>query len=210
MNQGLQTGSVARPGAFLGEITQAVRDLAVERYGTAEGRTLDVACGNGLFFAALPRTTSRLFGSDLDVSLLEESRSVFSDNDLTGVCLSQADAAHLPFQSDTFDNIFFLNTLINISDDRVVSYILNELMRVCRPGGRVFVDFRNGRNPVLKLRYGLHNLVADFTTRGYDFKQIAGSFETSGFDPVQVHVAARRVPIGTLAYLIEARKSIQV
>ena len=206
MDDSLKTESVNRPAAFLGGITQAVRNLAVEQYGSAEGRTLDVACGNGLFFAALPATASRLFGSDLDRGLLVESRSVFRDNGLTGVRLSQADAAHLPYQDGVFDNIFFLNTLINISDDLIVTYILRELMRVCRPGGRVFVDFRNGRNPVLKLRYWLHNFLADFTTRGYDFRQIAGAFETSGFTPVQIHVALRRFPIGSLAYLVEAHK----
>ena len=206
MIEPLRTQSVARAGAFLGKITKAVRNLAVERYGSADGTTLDVACGNGLFFAALPVTGSRLFGSDLDLGLLLESRAIFKDNNLTGVRLSRADAAHLPYRSETFDNIFFLNTLINISDDLIVTYILRELMRVCRPGGRVFVDFRNGRNPVLKLRYWLHNFLADFTTRGYDFRQIAGAFETSGFTPVQIHVAMRRFPIGSLAYLVEAHK----
>ena len=198
---------MTRPGAFLGKITRKVRNLAADLYEPSGGRTLDVGCGNGLFFASLNKGTDRFVGSDLDLALLHEAGKVFRDNDVRGVWLTQANALDLPFPDDSFDNVFFLNTLINIALPETAFHILAELMRVCRPGGRVLFDIRNGRNLLLRLRYGFHNLFADFTTRGYDLRQIRGAFASSGFETVHAHTVSRRFPFGIFSYLIEAKKS---
>jgi len=108
----LDTSGVQRPGAFFGHITQTIRDLAAQRFSFAkEGSTLDVGCGNGLFFASLPQPTGHLVGTDLDLNLLFEAKRIFVDNQIEGVRLVQGNVTTLPFSDKTFDNIFFLNTL---------------------------------------------------------------------------------------------------
>ena len=89
--KGPDTSSVARPGAFLGRITNAVRERAAQRFGaTMEGLTLDVGCGNGLFFASLERTEGHFVGIDHDLELFREATQVFEDNQIGNVWLALA------------------------------------------------------------------------------------------------------------------------
>ena len=205
----LDTSGVQRPGAFFGHITQEVRDLAAHRFDpSGDGLTLDVGCGNGLFFASLNPRTARLVGADLDLDLLREAKQIFSDNRIGGVTLVQGDVGALPFPDKTFDNLFFLNTLINIPDDRTARCLLHELMRICCPGGRIFVDIRNRANPILRLKYWWHNRRADFSTRAYHLRQIGGLFESSGFRVVARHRVGPGLPFGPFAYLLEVQRPL--
>ncbi|MCZ6634511.1 MAG: class I SAM-dependent methyltransferase, partial [bacterium] len=202
----LNTSGVQRPGAFFGHMTQTIRDLAVQRFSVAKkGLTLDVGCGNGLFFASLPQPTGRLVGIDLDLDLLFEAKRIFVDNQIEDVRLVQGNVTTLPFPDKTFDNIFFLNTLINIPTDEIVQILLDELMRICRPAGRIFVDIRNGANPVLKMRYWLHNRREDFCTRGYHLRQMGGIFAAKGFQIVHRDHLGLKLPFAALGYLLEVQ-----
>ena len=98
--ENLNTTAVQRPGAFFGHITQNVRNLAHEYFKTAtKGLTLDVGCGNGLFFASLPKPTGKLIGTDLDLSLLYESKQIFADNQVENVSLVQGNVTTMPFSN---------------------------------------------------------------------------------------------------------------
>jgi ubiquinone/menaquinone biosynthesis C-methylase UbiE len=202
----LDTTAVQRPGAFFGHITQNVRNLANEYFTTAQkGLTLDVGCGNGLFFASLPKPTGKLVGTDLDLSLLYESKQIFKDNEVANVSLVQGNVTTMPFEDKSFDNIFFLNTLINIPTDEIAAILLNELMRICRPGGRIFVDIRNAGNPVLRYRYWRHNRREEFTTRGYHLRHLAGLFATKGFKITRKTAIGPKLPFLALGYFLEAQ-----
>ena len=203
----LNTSSVARPGAFLGRITSAVRDLAARRLDAADGGlALDVGCGNGLFFASLCDRGKLLVGLDCDLPILREAGRVFADNRVGAVHRVGGDARALPFRDGTFDNIFSLTTLINILEDRAVHLFLGELMRVCRPGGRIFVDIRNAANPYLRVKYWWHNRREDFPVRAYYLRRIAGAFASAGFRVVARHPVGPRLPFGAFAYLLEVRR----
>ncbi len=201
------TSSVEHPGAFLGTIMRGVRETAAGRLNSRQrGLTLDVGCGNGLFFASLPESEGGLVGIDRTSGLLQEARRVFSDNQVENVWLAISDALMLPFEDQTFDNIFFLNTLMNISDDTTVHEFLCEFMRVCRPGGRIFLDFRNAANPYFRVRYWLHNLRGDFTIRAYHLSQIRGVFAAGGFEIIGKWPVGPLLPFGRSAYLLEVRR----
>jgi len=204
----LDTSAVTRPGAFLGGITTSVRDRAVARFDGADpGRTLDVGCGNGLFFAALGQSAQAYHGLDADRLLLREARRVFADNGIARTSLVEGDLADLPYLTGSFDYVFFLNTLVNIPSEEATAGLLDELARVCRPGGRIFLDIRNGRNPWLRARYWWHNHREDFITRGHDLGRIRNAFLARGFGPVEVHTIGLRIPVMAWAYVLEATKS---
>ena len=203
----LDTSSVQRPGAFFGRITLAVRETAASLFEPAEGtKSLDVGCGNGLFFASLRTGSGTLIGADRDLGLLREARQVFRDNQTHNAALAQGDALALPFPDETFDEIFLLNTLINIPTREAVQRLLGELMRVCRPGGRIWVDIRNAANPYLRVKYWCHNVFGDFPTRTHDLGQIQGIFTSQGFEILGRHRIGPGFPLGPPAFLIEARR----
>jgi|GEM_PF-2312443 ubiquinone/menaquinone biosynthesis C-methylase UbiE len=95
----LDTSSVKNRGAFLGRLTSTIRNLAVNCYKSAgDSKTLDIGCGNGLFFAELQAQGDLLVGADLDIALLWEARDIFADNDTRDVQLTMANVGSLPFR----------------------------------------------------------------------------------------------------------------
>jgi len=102
--------------------------------------------------------------------------------------------------------VLFLNALINIPDDTTVHRLLAELSRVCKPGGRIFVDIRNGSNPWLRFRYWIHNLVGNFVTRGYVLASTARLLEQVGCRVVDTHPIGVRWLTGPAAFLLEAER----
>lgn len=202
----IDTSAVQRPGAFFGHITQTVRDLAASCFvSSPQSRTLDVGCGNGLFFASLPPARGLRVGFDLDLQLLREARQIFSDNRTQSVSLVRGDITSLPFSDGAFDNIFFLNTLINISASAMVRFLVGELMRICRPGGRIFIDIRNAGNPLLRLRYWRNNRREDFVTRAYHLRHLSGLFAAKNFRITRKMPIGPRFPLFTLGYVLEVR-----
>lgn len=203
-NTPLNTTAVQRPGAFFGHITQTVRTWAASRYKPG-GRTLDVGCGNGLFFASLTSASDQRIGIDLDIGLLQEARRIFADNRTSNVALCCGNVMHLPFPDKTFDNIFFLNTLVNIPTDEITSQLLRELMRICRPGGRLILDIRNAANPLLRLRYWRHNRRENFTTRGHHIRHLRGLFASQGFHVAHKIPIGPRLPCLAFGYVLDVR-----
>jgi SAM-dependent methyltransferase len=201
----LNVSRVARQGAFLGGITSEVRSRAAALLRGATGTVLDVGCGNALLFAEAGEGSDlRRVGLDGDLALLREARGVMADNGVSGVRLVKGDAFHLPFRAGAGDAVLLLNTLVNVPSDDLGERLLRGLMGVCRPGGRLIFDVRNGSNPLLWLRYAFHNLREDFTTRTHGLAWARDLCAANGFEVV------RAEPVGprwmAWAYLVEARK----
>jgi ubiquinone/menaquinone biosynthesis C-methylase UbiE len=185
-----------------GEITATIRDKAGRLCGKAEGRLLDVGCGNGLFFSALGNQRDlRLFGLDRSWELLSEARETVDP-----LRLIRGVMGELPFQDWSFDWVVCLSTLYNLSGMDEVEHALREMIRICKPGGRVLVDIRNRANPYIRLKYWWHGIWSDFPVRAYTLSQFVDVFREEGFDIERV------VSIGpdwsrlALAYLIQARR----
>ena len=100
-------------------------------------KVLDVGCGSGEFTFYLAGETKDVCftGLDLDGQLVEAARSRASDfgND-NSFQFMQGDALQLPFDDGTLDLVVSQTFLINIPDYRGA---LQEMKRVCRPGGLV-------------------------------------------------------------------------
>lgn len=90
---------------------------------------LDLGCGTGLLLDFLRRggqDTSRLVGVDLSEGMLACAQA-------RGMRVVQADAAHLPFETDAFEAVVSFTVLRLFSDDERPA--LREIARVLRPGG---------------------------------------------------------------------------
>ncbi|HUK37310.1 MAG TPA: methyltransferase domain-containing protein [Vicinamibacterales bacterium] len=123
------------------------RVQAIQRIGIAPGdRILEVGVGTGINACLYPRDCS-VTGIDLSAPMLEKARERFARKGVRNVRLHEMDAAALKFADDTFD-IVYAPYVISVVPDPVA--VVHEMIRVCRPAGRVvFLNHFRSENLVL-------------------------------------------------------------
>ena len=96
-------------------------------------RVLDVACGTGTAALVAARHYSEVTGIDFAPSLIDRAqlRAAAEGYDVT---LRVADAQELPFEDDSFDVVLSIYGVQFAPDQPTAA---SELLRVCRPGGRI-------------------------------------------------------------------------
>jgi SAM-dependent methyltransferase len=101
------------------------------RFGSQNSRPklLEVGCGTG---GLLRELTSWADAYGLDLST--EAVGFCRERGLATVCRGSLNA--LPFRDDTFDGVIGVDVLEHLDDDEGA---MRELLRVCRPGGRMVV-----------------------------------------------------------------------
>ncbi len=111
-------------------------DFVEARLGGKRPRAvLDLACGAGRHTSALRRRGYRALGVDLSLTLLTQSP------ELPRVA---GDMRSLPFADATFDWVLnFFTSFGYFESERENFRILEEMVRVMRPGGRFLIDLFN-------------------------------------------------------------------
>lgn len=202
----MNISSVSRKKAFLGNITTAVRNKAWELCQDYE-TILDVCCGNGLFFLHSKAKISEkrlMAGIDKSMELLREAKKIFQDNSVEGISLIQGDAFQLPFKPETFDRVVCVNTLLNIASLDAIEALLAELMRICKPNGRLLVEIRNQSNPYIRLKYWMHARRQKFPVRAYKVEDISDIFKRHAFHCTRIFPVGCPIEFIAKAFLIEA------
>lgn len=96
-------------------------------------RVLDVACGAGQLSFPATRAGATVTGVDIATNLLEQARSRAAAEGLP-TRFDEGDAEELPYEDAAFDLVFSLiGAMFAPRPDRVAA----ELVRLCRPGGRI-------------------------------------------------------------------------
>ena len=120
--------------AIVGTTLQIVGETLCEAADVRSNhRVLDVAAGNGNATLAAARRFASVISTDYVPSLLERGR-IRADADGLAVTFQQADAERLPFDEGSFDIVLSTFGVMFAPDHQQVA---NELLRVCRPGGRI-------------------------------------------------------------------------
>lgn len=120
--------------AVVGTTVQIVGETLCEAVDLHAGeRVLDVAAGNGNATLAAARRFAEVVSTDYVGALLERGRER-AKADRLPVTFLEADAENLPFETGSFDVVLSTFGVMFAPDhERAAS----ELVRVCRPGGRV-------------------------------------------------------------------------
>jgi SAM-dependent methyltransferase len=96
-------------------------------------RMLDVGCGAGQIAIPAARAGVNVTGVDIAANLIEQARTRAAAEGLS-VQLDEGDAETLPYEDATFDVVVSLiGAMFAPRPERVAA----ELVRVCRPGGRI-------------------------------------------------------------------------
>jgi SAM-dependent methyltransferase len=120
-------------GRVAAHIDACAREF-VGRLGLASGeRVLDVACGTGNIALAAARAGARVTGVDIATNLLDQARQRARAEGLTAH-FDEGNAEQLPYPDAGFDVVLSMFGVMFAPRPEVAAA---ELLRVCRPGGRV-------------------------------------------------------------------------
>ncbi len=120
--------------AVIGTTLQIVGELLCEAVDLRSGeRVLDVAAGNGNATLAAARRFARVTSTDYVPALLERGRSR-AEAERLDVTFEVADAEALPYPDASFDVVLSTYGVMFAPDHEQAA---REMMRVCRPGGRI-------------------------------------------------------------------------
>jgi ubiquinone/menaquinone biosynthesis C-methylase UbiE len=97
---------------------------------------LDVASGGGLIVCAFAPHVRHATGIDLTPAMLEQSRKLAGEKGITNVTWKQGDVTTLPFADASFSTVVTRYSFHHFLEPLAV---FKEMVRVCRPGGRILV-----------------------------------------------------------------------
>lgn len=107
-------------------------------------KILDAGAGSGRFTIEIARKGFNVVACDYSEAMLGTIRSKLQTLNLTNrVLLSRQDITRMTFGDNEFDYICSLRVMVNLDNVENEMKALHELMRVCRPGGTVVVEFVN-------------------------------------------------------------------
>jgi phosphatidylethanolamine/phosphatidyl-N-methylethanolamine N-methyltransferase len=123
--------------AVFGPVLQPGRKAVVQALGLRPGdRVLEVGVGTGLSLPLYPRDV-RITGIDVSREMLEKARARLARRHMPNVeALLEMDAERMSFPDASFDKVVAMYVVSVVErPDR----LLEELHRVCRPDGEIFL-----------------------------------------------------------------------
>ena len=124
------------------------RKLTVQNMRCKPGdRILEVGVGTGLSLSLYPPSTY-VVGIDICAEMLSKAVSRTAKNLLTNVSLVLMNAQQLAFRSSSFDKVVAMYVASVVPDPR---QLMKEMIRVCKPGGDIFVvNHFSNNNPIIR------------------------------------------------------------
>lgn len=149
---------------------------------SAADHALDVACGPGLVACHFAPLVAHITGLDITPEMIRQAEQAQTDRGLTNMTWRVGSADPLPFADAAFSLVI---TRYSFHHFRRPAAVLTEMVRVCRPGGRVLVadvaqpaDKVAGYDEIEWLRDPSH-------VHALSRDEFAGLFAASGLGSVQ-------------------------
>ncbi len=152
---------------------------------------LECACGTGLLSAVIAPRCKELTATDFAPNMLKRAEKNCSA--FTNVTFRQADILSLDFPDSAFDKVIAGN-VIHLLDEPLKA--LNELNRVCKPGGMMIIPTYMNKDQKGKTS-GFASVIgkagADFK-RQFTVESYRQFFLGAGYRDIQVTLAEGRIP----------------
>lgn len=132
---------------LFGPLLHPGRLRALERMDLQPGdEVLEVGVGTGINACLYPAGCN-VTGIDLSASMLDKARRRIARKGVQNVRVLEMDAANIEFPDGAFD-LVYAPYLINVVPDPLA--VASEMIRVCRPGGRiVFLNHFLSQGPIM-------------------------------------------------------------
>ena len=139
---------------FHGILSPSIRNTTRAMLAGRPGPTLEIGCADGRFVFPLAQETGKhVVGLDLFAKPFDVSVKKRHEQNVTNLDLLRASGMELPFGDASFDAVVCVNVLNSMPDQEMAWKIVREMVRVCKPGGKIVVDYRNGSNPIIHYRF---------------------------------------------------------
>ncbi|MDN3513086.1 MAG: class I SAM-dependent methyltransferase [Candidatus Brocadia sp.] len=143
--------------AFFGKIFEHGRFVAFHMMDVKPSDTiLEVGVGTGLSLPLYPRET-KVIGIDISQEMLEKADMKKKYYNLTNVELYNMDASSMTFADNTFNKVIASHVITVVPDP---FRTLNEIKRVCKEGGEIFILNYTGCNN--KIVSGFEKFISPF------------------------------------------------
>lgn len=129
-------------------------------------KLLDIGCGHGIPTIFLKNEFKK---TTINAIELRKSPVWNRINELYKINFKKFDGKRIPFKNKTFDTIVMFGVLEHVTEDKIIteSYFLNEVKRVLKPGGYIFI-FN------LPNKYSYKEVMAKYTSHWYHERRFKG------------------------------------
>ena len=152
---------------------------------------LECACGTGLLTGVIAQKCGHLTATDFAPKMLARAKKNCAAFD--NITIEPADITSLGYPDNSFDAVVAGN-VIHLLDDPLKA--LNELDRVCRPGGRLIIPTymnRDKKGNTSGFAAAVGKAGADFK-RQFTVESYRQFFQDAGYRDVTVQLAEGRIP----------------
>ena len=185
---------------FRGYIVRKVLKEAEKVCRNFSGRLLDLGCGNGEFLKYLnfyPNLTA--IGLDISEAQLGFAKALT-------LPVVRGDFFFLPFKEGSLSTITCFNTLYNFASLTELIPVFREMVRIVPPGGRIVLDLRNRKNPILAIKYWWHMRGGRFPTISHRVDETVQVFKGLGCDLEKMKPVGLNISFLSLGYIMVFRK----
>ncbi len=148
---------------------------AAELLRDHKGMIADIACGKGtLKKELLPSNGKMVFGID-------RSQELTVDANKAGTSAVTGNILEMPFKDGSFDMAVCLNTIYNFPSLSKFGPAFMEMIRIINKHGKIILDIRNRKNPVIRFKNWMHNRKNLFPTNPYIPEDIIKVMNDSGY-----------------------------
>ncbi len=184
-----------------GKTHKALRGIVAD-FIEPEDTVLECACGTGLLSAVIAGKCRKLTATDFAPRMLKHAQKNCAA--YTNVQFRQANILSLEFPDHAFDKVVAGN-VIHLLDEPLKA--LDELNRVCKPGGLLIIPTYMNRNK----RGGTNSFASVVGKAGADFKRqftvesYRQFFLNAGYGDVEITLAEGRIPCAVAVMMKKER-----
>jgi ubiquinone/menaquinone biosynthesis C-methylase UbiE len=163
---------------------ETLRMILAATQAGPDDRLLDIACGGGIVARAFAPHVRQVTGIDVTPAMLEVARRAAAEAGIANATWDQHDVTSLPYRDGSFTIVVTRYSFHHFPDPAAV---LREMVRVCRPGGRiVVVDSFTSKDPAKAAGFNRFQKLRDPShVRALTLSELTGLFVAAGLgEPV--------------------------